>query len=293
MQTAPQWQPFTTHAGKRGQVQHWPSLTALASHIDANRDKFSGYSGKADYYGASSALDAAKTIKRGDLTGAQEARELVDRISVSADTKRRTWSRAVAGGFPIVPEYLGGSPLCMRRRTMVRVDTAPLTIWLGLSVSQGTDRSTMRKRAIGAMALALSLSSLRQVRVVGYCGMGDARKDESNFVTFPLDADADMAGVFLALAHPVVSRLAAFNLHFANGGNYDIIPWPWNQLPRSSDTGDPAIMPNIRDALGAGADDVILGGGHLDDSDFICRDPAGWVQKMLAKYGAVADAEAA
>jgi hypothetical protein len=153
----------------------------------------------------------------------------------------------------------------------------------------------MKKRAIGAMALALALSSFRQVRVIGFAGMGGAGGiyNKSNFITFSLDADADMAGAFMALAHPVVCRFAAFSLHGTNGGSSDRIPWPWDQTPVVTSDGNPDAVPNIRDALGADPDDLILGGAHVSDSDEICRDPAGWVKKMLAKHGALADQEAA
>jgi hypothetical protein len=101
-----------------------------------------------------------------------------------------------------------------------------------------------------------------------------------------------MAGAFMALAHPVVCRFAAFSLHGTNGGG-GVIPWPWRQTPVVTSDGNPDAVPNIRDALGAGPDDLILGGAHVSDSDEICRDPAGWVKKMLAKHGALADQEAA
>lgn len=295
MKTAPPWQPFTTQAGNSGHVQHWPSMGALAAHVEVNPDLFSKPAAlatlSASLLGAASHTEAARKLAAGDPNGAAEARALVDRIAVTAETTRRTWAMGVAGAFPVVPAYLSGNPTNMRRRVSVRTESAPLRIWLGLTTSQGTERSAMRGRAIGAMALAIALSSHRHVTVMGFIGMGGA-KGGANFVTVPLPVDSDMAGVFGALADPVMARYTGFHLHVINGGS-GMIPWPWGQRPRMSETGDATMNPNVRDAIGAGPDDLILNGAHYDDSDLIVSNPTEWVRRMLAQHGALADTEEA
>lgn len=289
MQTAPQWQAFTTKAGKSGHVQHWPSMGALAAHVEANPAKFSNPAlRETSHYGASDATDAARRLREGDAKGAAEARALVDKIAVAAETTRRTWAMGVAGAFPVVPAYLSGNPVNMRRRVSVRTENAPLRIWIGLTVSCGTDRPALRGRAIGAMALALALSTHRHVTVMGFAGMGGAKDGSANFVTVPLPVDADMAGVFGALADPVMARYTAFHLHCTKGGSPGI-PWPWDEAPRTSETGETSANENVRDAIGAAPDDVILNGAHYDDSSLIVADPTEWVRRMLAKHGALAD----
>jgi hypothetical protein len=284
--------PFITAAGKKGSVQHWASLGALSRHFETRTGL---HYLRSAHYGTDACDDgetAARRILLGDSKGAAEAKAQVDKIALAVASDRPVWTPAVAGSRADVPAYLVGSPLAMRRRVKVKSERAPLKIWLGLTCSQGTSQRALRQRAIGAMALALALSGQRQVTVIGFAGMGGARGGKSNFITVPLPVDTDMAGVFTALAHPIVCRFAAFNVHRDHGGD-DYIPWPWDQHPTTSEAGDPSLNPNVRDAIGCGPNDVLLNGAHLDDDDLIVRDPLAWVRKMLAKHGAVPDQEAA
>lgn len=219
----------------------------------------------------------------GDLACVVDAEKMLDKINAAVETTRSVWVPTVAGAYPIVPEYLIGMPLNMRRRTHVTNENAPLRIYLDLTASAGVDCADLAKRGIAFLALAMLLTKTRPVEMhaftaIGTRGHGEKRNGIATIKlpTQPLDI-AIAGGVFTkGIARTLGYQYIAKEFGGGWGGD-----WYKGIHPVNAE-GDEHYTKEIRKALGVGPEDIIIGPVYYKDETI--KSPVKFVQKMIDKH---------
>jgi len=238
--------------------------------------------GEARGWTGSSIGEAYAACTEGDLSAVPEAERMIDQISANVETTRSQWDPAVAGAYPMVPDYLSGHPLNMRRRTHVANENAPLRIYLDLTSSAGVESDKLTKRGIAFLALAMLLTRSRPVEMHVFTALGSARQrspKNSGIVsiklpTAPLDL-AIAAGVFTK----GVARTLGYGYLEKNCGTGP--GWLRGLVPGNAESMRRYVA-IVRSALRAGPEDIIIGPVYYTDASI--NEPIKFVQGMIDKH---------
>lgn len=146
--------------------------------------------------------DALRYCREGDLSKVEDAERLVDRLDLEIDTNatRPMWTPSVVGSFPLVPAFLAGTPEAMLARTDVPDARGEVEIWANTTVSGACTSADMKRRGVVALAFAMALSRVRNVKLVVYSTL-----DCSN-VAIRLGSPLDFSEVCAAFCQPVITR---------------------------------------------------------------------------------------
>jgi len=243
------------------------------------------YASGSSHWTGSTAAEAYDACTIGDLSCVADAEMLIEKISANVETTRSVWEPAVAGTYPIVPDYLTGHPLNMRRRTHVTNENAPIKIYLDLTSSAGVDSRDLAKRGIAFLALAMLLTRSRPVEMHVFTALGSHpdrstgsgdRSTGSGLISFQLPT----APLDLALAGGVFTKGIARTL------GYEYLAkvlgtgpgWLRNLSPTRPETMR-AYVALARAALRAGPEDIIIGPVYYTDDSI--NNPVKFVQKMI------------
>lgn len=245
-------------------------------HYDrANR--MSGWTG-------GNASEASAKLRTGDDSLVAEARKLLDKFEVQAETTRPEWQGSVFGAYPMVPEALAGNPESMRRIVNVGSDLAPICIYASTTSSAGYDHADMTKRGIAVLALTMALSALRPVElftITQLDGRGKSTRDDGLdsgaciIVTRINSQPLDLSTACHCLTSVAVDRGITHALGFAHHGFTG--GWSWGGPPN----GDKVIA-RTRRVLDMNERDVLITGAFLTDD--IIKNPVAWVQREIADF---------
>lgn len=199
----------------------------------------------------------------GDEKFVASAEVLLEKIDSEVESPHAEWVPSIYGAYPIVPEYLAGSPTPMRHKTRVPSDASPVAIWVDLTCSGGFSAEEMKKRGVAILALVMKLQAIRPVDLylvscVQRLSGGLVVKIESQPISL------GTAGLALCAI--------AFVRHLC----YGVMDFRGDDYPVSD-------AETIRVKLDIPEGDLIIPGGHLSDRGIV-DNPVGWVNKQVHKF---------
>lgn len=255
-----------------------PDMGEFLESVEKERDYH--VFGASSFYGRNTD-EAIEYIRRGATEYEQQGtRALLDKVDASIEGRqRREYVQSVAGSFPMVPEYLAGMPMNMRRRAPIESDQAPLRIVVEPLVSAGISADQLARRGAAVAALVMRLSETRPVELWAAWAMrpGRSRTDVVGMVklyTHPID----IGHVVAVMASREFARSIIFAHGYSQTGQHPSgsMRWGWNEDPRNN-----YRIQKMRRLLGLESQDVFIPGGFLSDADEMMRDPVAWVNRYL------------
>jgi hypothetical protein len=144
-----------------------------------------------DWAGGMTRGETGAALRDGYLPAVAESDAYMAKLEAKFDFAAHMFRNvdAVSGGVPIVPAYLAGHPLNMRRRERVMREMAPLTLLVDTASSGGIPASDLAKRGAAILALARLLAGWRPIKIFAgvAVGNGTVSKDGINAVFTRLD----------------------------------------------------------------------------------------------------------
>jgi hypothetical protein len=223
----------------------------------------------------------------GDRTLVESTSADVDRLVTDFQIRqepRRSYANSVAGSRVSVPEYLGGSPFCMKRRMPREMSNRSINIYVCTTCAAGIPARLMLKRGATILAL-LEFLQLSQVSVELYLTAETHGNTDGDFTqviqveSHPLDLST--AG--FAIAHPAFARQITYAMAYAMDGFNG--QWPSSHYQRSKwwrggENKEDAYVTLVRQAIGMQAGDIYIPAPVLQDEEIIAR-PENWLSKRI------------
>lgn len=222
--------PSLPNNGKQTARLHFDSLADLVAYLPMEKPSGRGkeYWTREDksFFGCS--MKEALTLARtGWNEGAERVAPLLDKVRTERPTARRITRYDVAGTYPVVPRYLAGNPLAMRRHEISRTNKQPI-ITLVCSASAPWTVSTEVFNSIACAAAAvtdrLEDAGFRVEIITGRRESSDGQgtveatgennalgyRSEVFFRAKAADETPNLARLAFALAHPGIFRRILF-----------------------------------------------------------------------------------
>jgi|SRR5665213_898085 len=144
--------------------------------------------------------------------------KLVDDYQINQDN-RKAYVSSVAGSRVSVPEYLGGSPRCMKRRAVREMSVRSVNVYVATTSWAGFRADDLLKRGYTILAL-LEYLQMSQVAVELYLTSELDGQTDGDFIqvvkveSHPLDLST--AG--FAIAHPAFPRQIMYGMAYVMDG---------------------------------------------------------------------------
>jgi hypothetical protein len=161
----------------------------------------------------------AETVQRaraGDVSRVAPSDALLSKIETSLDLSSlaRASVPAVAGGVPVVPAFLAGSPVAMRARRKVTSPRGEVALFVSQFVSHQVKADTIARRGAAVLALARALAMVRPVALYAYTASRSRDRPIASLTLVRLDsAPLDLARAAWMLSAPEALRQGAVKLH--------------------------------------------------------------------------------
>lgn len=183
------------------------------------------------------------------------------------------WAPAPYGAYPVVGDYLAGSPESMRRVQRREMDLTAIRLFVDSTSSAGVGAHQLWKRGLTVAAFARALAAIRPVELYDVV-TGDGYEGAS-------------AAIILLPANPMDLNICAWALgsqRLTRGFGYDFIRaasgfsggWPWNEYNHHR------VTQQMRDFIGMNDQDVYIPPINLDDA--LIRNPYEWLDTQLKTY---------
>jgi hypothetical protein len=259
-----------------------PSFANRADSVPLGNDSRANCNGKSNWTGMVSYADALRMTREGNLEGVAASDKYLQRFEALAPM-RGAWQvrNDVAGGVPNVQAFLAGTPLTMRRRERVALETAPLAVAVDLVSSASVSADDLQKRGGLILALVRALSATRPVElwIGGSATVGNKRKAGAWHVWTRLDtAPLDLARAAHVMTCPAVSRgmiYATITDEAEGDGNLN---WPYCDHTWSRAN----MRPVLSRVIGSG-DMLTIAAPHTNDE--LVNEPEQWFERMLKEHG--------
>jgi len=222
-----------------------------------------------------------KTLQ-GDDSYVAEAEKLLDLLDASVETPHAEWVGSVYGAYPIVPEFLAGSPTPMRHRQNVEGDNSPITIYVSTTCSAGISTETMLKRGVAILALVLKM---QQIRPIELCLLAEThgRTDGEYLQVIPIiTKPVDISVAAFTLCHVAFARQLTYGAAIRD----DKFNGSW---PNTYNGGGAPWEAHVREALGMAEQDLYIGSARMWD-DMITK-PVEWVNAQVKRFTEVREGE--
>jgi hypothetical protein len=231
---------------------------------------FSGSS----WYGNEDRASALRKLAVGDNALVPASEKLLGELEgLLPHTSRYLNIMDVVGALPVVPAYLSGVPVNMRRRAKIARDDAPISVVCDVTSSGGIGAGDLLARGTALLAFVRVLSEHRQVSL--WCGIGLNVRSGSSMVLWRIDTTPlDLARAAHLLSAPSVSRGLGYGLSYklhASGGG-----WPFEDHQKQARTGEA----RLREVLGEQVHFI----PPLFLRDELVTAPLAWLKRELAKY---------
>lgn len=230
----------------------------------------SGNAGGA-WYGGESLADAVRYARMGNERLVSAAEEVLAQIDGDIETRGHERQASMCGAYPVVPEFLAGHPMCMRRN--VTVERGPVRLIMDTTSSGMITAEALHKR--GAVLLALTLLLAAEGRPV-----------ELHW-TCALDAPGGACAVVVRCPTQPVNLGVCCHLltsqAWTRGLGYGYLmstfgasgAWPFNTPPCA------AVTLAMREAYAMNPEDIYIPGISVYDA--LVNDPVTWINQQLAK----------
>lgn len=233
--------------------------------------------GDSSWYGRSYE-QFAKCLEIGDNALVKDSEEFMRQIE-DVVPLTRGWRNVddVVGGMPIVPAYLAGHPLCMRRRERTMKQTAPLVVYMDLTSSGMVSSRDVQKRGVALLALVRQLAAHRPVELWIGASLGGYDRDPlSGTICWRIDtAPLDLARAAFYISATVMSRGFGYSLaqHLLGTGG----SWPFNDYDKHCRTAKERLA-----AVFPGKEIMYV--PPIMGTDELVREPVKWLKRTLAQY---------
>lgn len=233
------------------------------------------HSWSTDWCGGLNRTETVHHTLYGDDSNVPKANALLSKLQGTIETPRARWTPAVAGCFPVVPEYLAGQPTCMRQRQRIRDAGNPITIYASIMASAFVSAEAMMTRGIAILAAVLKLQAVRPINLYAVCPWIDS----SLIIEIPT-RPLSIAHAAFALSHPAYFRRQGHEVLYATGDFNTGI---------ADDTGVPMRL-NMKPAdlyIGTGVSTVGFDGKMLSKYATILSNPVGWINETIERCAKV------
>lgn len=184
-----------------------------------------------------------------------------------------TWTPAPFGAYPVIGDYLAGSPECMRRMQYRDIDTTGIRVLVDTTSSAGVNAKQLFKRGLTIGAFIRALSAIRPVELF-MAVTGDGRGGVSAaLIQLPANP-LDISVCAWALGSQRLTR--GFGYEFIRATNGFSGGWPWGQYDHHR------VTNQLRSFLRMEAADVYIPPINLDDA--LIKNPYKWLDAQLRTY---------
>ena len=259
------------------------SFAARAESVPLHNDSRSNCREGNQWTGGLAYESAVEMTRNGDLGGVAASDNFLSRFEALAPM-RAAWRVRddVVGAVPNIPAFIAGTPLTMRRRERVAVESAPLAVAVDLVSSGSVPAKDLQKRGALILALVRALSATRPVELwAGGSATPSQHKDKGAWhVWMRIDtAPLDLARAAHIMTSPAVSRGMIYAI-ITDEGKGSNLNWPYNDHKWSRAN----MRPVLSRVIGSG-DMLTIAAPHTHDE--LVNNPEQWFERMLAEYGGV------
>lgn len=213
----------------------------------------------------------------GDAGLASAMSESIEKINIGiGPVERMSDLPSVAGYRVVVPDYLGGNPRNMRRRTVTERQMPHVSIYICYYASAGVDALALMKRGSAILAFIEALQMRRigaDIYLVGEVGGVQKSDADDRYTIIRVEnRPLDLSTAAFALAHPAFGRQISIDWDIAHGSP-EHGPWPHNYR-------SPGYQARLAEILEAPPGAIIIPSTYLDDH-IIFTNPERWVTERL------------
>ena len=229
---------------------------------------------RSSWFNGETAEQSLNFAQYGNDSLVPEAEKLLESIQdVYGGTETNQWEPSPCGAYPIVPEYLNGSPTCMRQMLPVG-EVSPVCIYVCTTCSAAVTPEQIKKRGIAILALVMKLQAIRPVELFVTAETDGTGGDVIQVI--PIESKP------LSLAHATYCLTSA---GFVRRLTYGIANEKYNSC------GSWGIMYDklgssypewLKGQLGCSPSDLYIKSAHCDDS--MLSDPVAWVNRELERF---------
>lgn len=226
----------------------------------------------------------ARYVRKGASEDEQEkVTELIEGMQASVTRTRREYVPSVAGSFPVVPDYLMGLPLNMRRRAPVDSELAPVRIFVDVSTAARISVKQLEVRGAAVCALIMRMVETRPVEV--YAVGANTANRKTVGVQVRLDVHpislSHMVAVFMSSQFIRGIRLSAQARAADAYGPSEGFPWAFsNNNGRVREEG-------MRRMFDMEPEDIYIAGASPHWINDITHDPTEWINRQVAAQAEV------
>lgn len=203
----------------------------------------------------------------GDDSLVADAEAMLEKINRDVECPHNEWQRGVYGAYPIVPEFLAGSPDPMRRLVTVPNESSPMRIFVDLNCSAGFSAKDLLKHGTAILALMMRLEMVRPIELVLVCAL--PRRNTKILVKVN-SKPLSLSEACFGLCRVAFCRNLMFGYATAKDGGFS---------DRIIDT-ERELRRYLGDLVSPG--DLVVRGPHIADP--IMTDPIKWINEMLDVY---------
>ena len=261
------------------------SFAARAESVPLHNDSRESCVEGHDWTGGLAYNSAVEMTRNGDLSGVAASDKFLSRFEALAPM-RAAWRVRddVVGAVPNVPAFIAGTPLTMRRRERVAVESAPLAIAVDLVSSGSIPAKDLQKRGALILALVRALSATRPVELWagGSASPSKFRDKGAWHVWTRIDtAPLDLARAAHIMTNPAVTRGMIYAIITDESGEQKSnLHWPYGNHAWSRAN----MRPILSRVIGSG-DMLTIAAPHSNDE--LVNNPEQWFERMLKQYGGV------
>lgn len=213
---------------------------------------------------------ACESALSGDDSLVPQAETMIDSLNLEGfETRGREWQLAVAGAYPVVPEFLMNRPDCMRSLVVDQSETMPVRLVVDIFASCGFTGQQLRKRGLVMLALTMLLQRVRPVSLEILTSSLDDSRTRPIGLLIPVATKPVNLSVAASLFSPAFFRLLTASY-------MDVV------------LGTPASIPadsyhRCKAELNLGPDDLYVEPaiGMPEETQAILGNPREWLQKQL------------
>jgi len=236
---------------------------------------------QSEWFNCETTAASVKRARLGDESIVAEAEKLIDYLDdLSEGLQLETWSPAQAGAYPIVAEYLAGSPTCMRHK-QPSGDYSPVSVYVCTTSSAIVSKKQFLNRGTAILALILKLQKVRPVQLYITCELDSGDRTQDAIQIIPVDSQPlSIAQAAYLLCSTGFSRHLTYG--YAKTFQDSKLKWV-NHFKVDKNV----YRQNIASYLELGPNDL-----HIEPifvQDLLLDKPLEWVNEQLKRYNLLAD----
>lgn len=259
-------------------IKRWNGIQEYAEDAKTASSYSGGYSD--DTWAGGSFQYALDGATKGDNSLVDDAEKLLDKLDADIEITGKHWEPCMAGAYPIVAEFLAGSPNPMRRMVEVDSDNTPLAIYVSTTCSASISESTMLKRGVAILALLLKMQQLRPIELYLIAELHGTTDGACVQVIQVESKPLDISVACFTLARVAFARQLTYNM----GRKLDGFDGSWPRGYRDSNWES-----RVREAVGMNPNDLYIPAAK--EWDAMVTDPVAWVNAQVEHFMGVKDDE--